>query len=187
MYISESFINGLLESECVSDCACSEGVVPICEQVQFVEEGLGTLFIKIGEWFTNYRPKDPDFRRLRDRKRLDYSRCDDRFREFQSKNEIQYEGSKDDWNTKVTYDGYRRRPEYETCTMLSEYRFLKDTVELIKKKKNKLCVGNMNVENCQKWIVTNLPELEDELKFLDGMLRSMGKDRGTHVLNAVLS
>ena len=189
MYISEAFIDALLGDS--SPNSLCEGPVPICEQLQFVNEGLGTLFTKVGEWFTRYRPKDPEFVRLRDRKLLDSSRCDKQYTELKSTRYVDYktktDSDNDEWNTRVSYDGYVRRPEYETCMMLTEYRFLKDTIELIKKRKFTLCKGNMNVDGCQKWIVENLPEMEDELKFIKGMIESIGKDKGLKSLNILVS
>jgi hypothetical protein len=179
MYVTEQYISSVIsESDIQTPCE-GNGVIPICEQVQFIQEGFGSFFTKVGELLKRYAPKDPEFLKMKERLEREYTFCKEKHREKQRKTEI----SLFDFTTKFSWEGYKKRPEYETCILLAEYRYSKNVIDLIKKKKYSLCDKNVNTEKCKQWIDKNLPLMEEELNFIKSILDSTGKAGGLKHMN----
>lgn len=71
------------------------------------------------------------------------------------------------------FEYYKANPKAAQCLIQSRISFLEAMVKLLKMEKGKICKYNKFADKCQKWVDTNLPDMEYNLKELKALVKVM--------------
>ena len=141
------------------------------KSIENINEGLGTLFNKIGEFFTAGRPKDPKLRMmLNDYHYGTIKRCRKMFPPLRD-TKVNVPLSKD-FNHSVKYSDYQENPNYTLCIIEAQIKFSNDFIKYLKSKSsNEICKNNLNKEKCVRWIEEEIVSLESNLESAEEELK----------------
>lgn len=157
-HVSEQFLNEKIE----------------VDNLHVLNEGLGSMFRRLGEWMSGYTPRDPQFKKLLSELGKQYDICYDTYVE---KKEVSRPKTKVDTDGTLSYEHedyteYKKLPQYSICKLHSTIEMAEKIVKYLKQAgPKKLCKNNENRDACESNLKDLIYGWKAELKDAKGSLK----------------
>ena len=143
------------------------------QKIQIINEGLGSIFSRIGEFFSGGRPKIANldtktniFYKAKAMCRRVHPPIKDVDIDVDLPNfagEKNPDGSEK--QHKIKYEDFEENPRYVICILEARVRYAEDLINFLKKTPTEeLCKYNTNKQRCAGWVSSNIGWLTENLK-----------------------
>ena len=136
------------------------------QELIIVNEGLGNIFRRIGEFFSGGYPKDDNLKRIINKyNHTDISRCERLFPPKDISINMSMPENEYVKDNSISYEDYEENPKYIICVLESQYEFAASWLKYVNTKSpQEICKKNVNANRCIGWILKNKPYIEDMLE-----------------------